>query len=169
MANRAIARAKQLVESKALVAPVPVEAVVNTFGLQVVRQKFDGSVSAMLYRYEDSSGVVGVNSTHHRLRQRFSIAHELGHYLLHPGRPLIVDGVRVSFRNEESSMATQPEEIEANQFAAELLMPSDQVRANSLTHFDNEAHEVQKLASIFDVSKDAMRFRLVNLGLHSVA
>ena len=169
MANRAVERARELVEANGLVAPISIESVAEELGLRLVKQDFDQSVSAMLHRYPNGDAVIGINSAHPATRQRFSIAHEIGHYLLHPGRPLIVDGVRVSFRNEDSSTATQPEEIEANQFAAELLMPSDQVKAHAYHDFADEDSEVKELARVFKVSRDAMRFRLINLGLHSGA
>ena len=63
------------------------------------------------------------------MRQRFTIAHELGHRALHPGRELILDvPVRVNLRDKTSSMASDIEEIEANAFAATLLMPEQMIR-----------------------------------------
>ena len=73
--------------------------------------------------------VIGVNSAHPPVRQRFTIAHELGHRALHPGRELILDvPVRVNLRDKTSSMASDIEEIEANAFAAALLMPQQMIR-----------------------------------------
>ena len=45
---------------------------------------FDGQMSGLLHRSEDGNrAVIGVNSRHPTVRQRFSIAHELGHLALH--------------------------------------------------------------------------------------
>jgi Zn-dependent peptidase ImmA (M78 family) len=64
------------------------------------------------------------------VRQRFTIGHELGHLTLHHGHDLILERlVRLNFRDATSSTANDEEEIEANHFAAELLMPHDFLRA----------------------------------------
>jgi hypothetical protein len=60
----------------------------------------------ILFRDQDHH-VIGVNSARSLVRQRFTIAHELGHRALHPGRELILDApVRVSLRDKTSSMAS---------------------------------------------------------------
>lgn len=109
---------------------VNVAAMAEARGAAVVYEAFPHDVSGMLVRQDDSI-VIGVNQDHPESRQRFTIAHELGHLILHRGRPLVVDSVRVNLRDSRSSMATDLEEIEANSFAAELLMPRDLV----LRHF----------------------------------
>lgn len=71
---------------------------------------------------------MGINSQQAKTRQRFTIAHELCHYVLHPGVPMILDKVlRVNFRDERSGLATDAQEIATKQFAAELLMPAERV------------------------------------------
>ena len=78
--------------------------------------------------------VIGINSAHPKTRQRFSIAHEIGHLVLHDKKELFIDKVvRVNFRDAKSSMAIDHNEIEANQFAAELLMPRELVRQQILS------------------------------------
>ncbi len=63
------------------------------------------------------------------VRQRFTIAHELGHFFLHRASSTVfVDAAPIFFRDESSSNGSQREEIEANAFAAELLMPEDAIR-----------------------------------------
>lgn len=129
----------------------------------------------MLYRDTDPK-IVGVNATHPPARQRFTIAHELGHLLLHKGRPIIVDktirlvNTRTDDPDPTSSLATRREEIEANGFAAELLMPRDLVlkEANALV----KSHEtisddsfVEDLARRFRVSRQAMEIRLGSMGV----
>ncbi len=120
----------------------------------------------MLVRSENET-TIGVNSSHPLARRRFSIAHELGHLLLHPGRPLLLhESVRVNFRDAVSSMATDAEEIEANAFAAELLMPAAAIRdAVGRAAGLERSKLVASLASRFSVSAQAMEIRLVNLGV----
>lgn len=68
-------------------APIDVLAHAKLAGAQVVRHHFDdGDISGMLYR-DDTRTVIGLNSTQSPTRQRFTVAHELGHLKLHPGRP----------------------------------------------------------------------------------
>jgi len=150
--------------------PTPVERLVRESGVSLVFQPFEGNISGMLYR-DGERRVIGINSAHAAVRQRFSIAHELGHLELHPGRPVILDHVvRMDFRDQRSSTATDRQEIEANRFAAELLMPRDWVMREA-TRRTGRAREVrgddlvQDLADEFDVSQQAMEYRLANLGL----
>ncbi len=125
----------------------------------------------MLYR-DGEQHVIGVNSAHPKPRQRFTIAHELGHRALHPGREIILDvPVRVNLRDKTSSMATDIEEIEANAFAAALLMPEKMIRdlINRLPASERREPDdtATALADVFKVSTSAMNFRLINLGLTS--
>jgi Zn-dependent peptidase ImmA (M78 family) len=71
------------------------------------------------------------NSTHAPVRQRFTIAHEIGHYAMHVKKsmdsPLFIDRL-VAFRDDESSAGSDWEEVEANTFAVALLMLARLVR-----------------------------------------
>jgi Zn-dependent peptidase ImmA (M78 family) len=148
-------------------APIPVEQIAATLDVDVRPEPLEGGLSGMLYRAQDGHVVLGVNSAHARVRQRFTIAHELGHFLLHRDT-LHVDGlVR---RDETSSLAIDTKEIEANAFAAELLMPRDLVleRVEELlpkSGVADPARLVSNLARTFGFSEQAMDYRLANLGL----
>lgn len=109
--------------------------------------------------------VIGVNSLHHPNRQRFTIAHELGHLLLHKDEVHIDRSFRVNRRDEVSSLAVDPDEIEANRFAAELLMPYNLVMADLLEcEIDLEDEdEIRRLAKKYEVSLQAMTHRIINL------
>jgi Zn-dependent peptidase ImmA (M78 family) len=92
--------------------------------------------------------------------------------MLHPGRELILDvPVRVNLRDKTSSSASDLEEIEANAFAAALLMPAHLIREqiSQLPHASRREPETTAtaLAKIFKVSTSALNFRLINLGLIS--
>lgn len=173
--TRAELKAQQVLEQAGLrKAPIPVEELPARYGVRVRSEPFDGDISGMLFRDQDGKhAVIGVNAKHSSHRQRFTVAHELGHYLLHRGRPMIVDKtVRVNRRDQTSSMATDREEIEANAFAAELLMPRKLVESESrkilkASPVTTDHELVNGLAAEFDVSTQAMEYRLVNLGLLS--
>lgn len=104
--------------------------------------------------------------------QRFTIAHELGHRALHPGHELILDvPVRFNMRDGTSGTATDLEEIEANAYAAALLIPARMIReqiSQLPPAWRREPDEAATaLARIFKVSPSALNFRLINLGLIS--
>lgn len=151
--------------------PVPVERLAREAGAVVSYQPFDAEdISGLLYRAPNAAPVIGINSNNAKVRQRFTIAHELGHLSLHGNRELILERhVQLNFRDATSSTATKQEEIEANQFAAELLMPErllDQslrslVKGRPLSDVDI----VRRLARRFEVSQQAMEFRLASLGM----
>jgi len=151
--------------------PVPVEAVAAELGVLVRRQHFDADdVSGLLIREPGEAPIIGVNASNSPRRQRFTIAHECGHFLLHKGKRLVLDrAVRVNFRDSASSLATDREEMEANAFAAGLLMPSaalsDELNRLVRGRPLSDTHVVQALADKCDVSKSAMEFRLINLGM----
>jgi Zn-dependent peptidase ImmA (M78 family) len=151
--------------------PIPVFDLVRAVDAQVVYERMGPEVSGMTYR-EGSRAVIGLNSAHHPRRQRFTAAHEIGHIVLHPGRPLTIDSsIRVNFRDSVSSLATDTEEIEANAFAAALVMPAGHVVAEAERLINSGIRSrdklVVELARRFDVSPEAMGYRLINLGVAS--
>lgn len=152
--------------------PIPLEDVIRHLGATIVRQPMDHEVSGMIFRQGDAA-TIGINSSHNPRRQRFTAAHEVGHLRLHPGRALLVDSsIRVNFRDSVSSQASDTQEIEANAFAAALLMPSAAVHEHAAElqrQAANRSRErlVSDLARLFDVSTEAMGYRLLNLGIAS--
>jgi len=146
-------------------APVPVEAVAAHLGATIRYSPFDGELAGMLIRGDDHNPVIGVNSLHHVNRQRFTIAHECGHLLLHKGEVHIDKSFRVNLRDRNSSKAINPEEIEANRFAAELLMPYDMVMedlADQDIDLENDI-ELKELAGQYEVSVQALTLRITHL------
>lgn len=154
--------------------PVPIGDIAQGEGAQIARQRFEGTESGFILR-DGKITVIGVNTLTSRRRQRFTIAHELGHLWLHEGKPLIVDhSIRVNFRNDVSGMATDAEEIDANAFAATLLMPRAMVLSRLkayLTEVTQSGKSISRedlitqIAREFDVSTEAMGYRLINLGI----
>lgn len=142
--------------------PVDVFVIAERLGARIQYENVDEELSGALYRDDGNGPVIGVNARHHPNRQRFTVAHEIGHLLLHD-EPVFVD--RVFRRDKVSSEAVDPLEIEANGFAAALLMPKEFVvrRTNGSGPFRSEA--VDRLASDFGVSSQAMTFRLERLGV----
>lgn len=170
-ASKAERTAAKILEDCGISAPpAPVEEIARQLGARLSFENFGPDVSGILYR-DGTKAVIAVNATHATTRQRFTIAHEIGHLRLHEGRPMFVDrSVRVDRRDATASLGVDPQEIEANTFAAALLMPEDMIFAavteSSTYQGGNGAGEIiQRLATRFDVSTQAMEYRLANLGL----
>lgn len=149
-------------------APVPVERIAKELGAHLRFSPLDDELSGMIY-VKDGTPIVGVNALHHPNRQRFTISHELGHLQLHRTeitKEIHVDkGFPMLMRNAVSATGVNEIEIEANFFAAELLMP-ESFLAISLDGepFDiDDEGTVSALAKQYKVSASAMRFRLGNL------
>jgi Zn-dependent peptidase ImmA (M78 family) len=146
-------------------APVPIHQIAEGEGASIVVKSFNNEVSGLLLR-TGNTAIIAVEKRQAPTRQTFTVAHELGHLLLHPGQELRVDKrFRLNLRSPESSTAEDVEEIEANAFAAALLMPEMYLRtdlADFVLDID-DAEQVQELAKRYGVSAQAMTLRLVNL------
>lgn len=147
-------------------APIPVDKIAELLGITIENQDLDDTTSGFLVRRNEKT-IIGINQSHPPVRIRFTIAHELGHYKLHADRALFVDYYKGSkiMRSEEQY---SPQEKEANQFAAFLLMPKKII--NEEMKFLSESLEfndiVSKLSKTFAVSQQAMDYRLKALGLY---
>ena len=143
-------------------APVDVEGLAKALGISVSHERLDNDVSGLLL-VEDGVAKVAINESHHSNRRRFTLAHEIGHVLLHAkGDRVFVD--RRFFRNDWSSKGEPREEIEANAFAAALLMPRSLIRQHLAADSGITDVDVFRLATKFQVSEQAMTLRLVKLG-----
>jgi Zn-dependent peptidase ImmA (M78 family) len=147
--------------------PVPVERIAKTLGAEVRFAPFDDELSGMIY-IQNGVPIIGVNSLHHPNRRRFTIAHELGHLELH--RDMISASVHVDknfpalMRDATSSTGTELIEIQANEFAAELLMPNtlmDSAFVGRQFDIDDDA-PIAEIAKRFRVSKQALEYRIRN-------
>ena len=145
--------------------PVDLEAIALRLGAQIRDYDLALDISGILYR-EKERRVIVVNQHHSAARKRFTIAHEIGHLALHRGEDVHVDsGFRVNLRDPKSATAENVEEIEANAFAANLLMPASWLRGELTDHsIDlNDDSEIATLATKYAVSAQAMMLRLTTL------
>ncbi|MBN9487881.1 MAG: ImmA/IrrE family metallo-endopeptidase [Alphaproteobacteria bacterium] len=136
------------------IAPVDVVAVARDIGIRVYTSKL-GSISGILRRDNKLGGASGfvifVNEAHHINRQRFTVAHEIGHFMLHRDRA--ENGIQ---DDEFYRALSGPLETGANQFAADLLMPWPLVKRLQ----DSGITGLESLARALAVSKQAMAYRL---------
>ncbi|HEU4716166.1 MAG TPA: ImmA/IrrE family metallo-endopeptidase [Candidatus Saccharimonadales bacterium] len=136
----------------------------------------DDTVSGAIY-YKDGRLKIVINVNKPLVRQNFTLAHEFGHYVLHRDwldahkeDGLVdfaeyVDGGAPLFRRDTPVLTDEAailREREANNFAAELLMPEDKLR-----ELWDINPDIERAAEIFRVSKIAMAIRLERLGMIS--
>jgi Zn-dependent peptidase ImmA (M78 family) len=143
-------------------APVDLDSMAQALGLRVFDvDTFHQDEAGRISRIFDDDQilyVVEINSRHSENRKRFTLAHEISHYLLH--RDKIGDGITDTalYRSKLGDYI----ETEANRLAAELLMPRLLVR----TFFKSGIQSLSELCKMFKVSEEAMRIRLSQLRLN---
>jgi len=163
--------AEILLEAGITSAPVAVDQIAKSKGASVVPFELGDEVSGVLVVEEDR-GTIGYNVAHHKNRQRFTIAHELGHFILHldkgKSKEMFVDkDFIIKWRYEKTYTPSEfKHEQEANAFAAALLMPRDFL-LNELSKPKyaelSETRLIEDLAKVFDVSVPAMTYRFADL------
>jgi Zn-dependent peptidase ImmA (M78 family) len=157
-------------QAKVKRVPVDLSNIATLVGATIHYEPLDNEISGMVTRINAGFAVIGVNSLHAKTRQRFSIAHEIGHLVLHQDEMLHIDSkYQIALRSAQSSMGTDAKEIEANQFAAELLMPREMIEkdVDDLIGQLEIEDAVSELAAKYEVSEQAMTIRLTTLGFLS--
>jgi Zn-dependent peptidase ImmA (M78 family) len=149
-------------------APVDVEGLAFDLGIRVNHTRLNPDISGELVRITDPGDLgidhdryeINVNSQHAETRRRFTIAHELGHYVLH--RDLIGAGLDDdrAYRSSEAGRYRNTrigsrQETQANKFAADLLMPYRLIQ-----ELQKEGLGTQSLARRLKVSEHALAIRL---------
>ena len=140
--------------------PVDPIRIADQLGIRVYESAMDENVSGLLIKEADKDATIFLNEDDHVHRQRFTCAHEIGHFLRRTDRAFQY----VDKRDVFSSAGIDSEEIYANGFAAELLMP-----AESVTQFHERGMRDYEMALQFKVSLEAMRHRLNSLRLSDEA
>jgi Zn-dependent peptidase ImmA (M78 family) len=148
---------KSVLDDVTSTAPVDVAEAARRLGVKIYAAKLADKVSGVLVRdpkYGTASGfVIFVEQSEPAVRQRFTAAHELGHFVLHKKS--------VGHKNEDNYLLrsdgmSSRQEVEANQFAASLLMPMDLIEQAMKSGITTPS----ALAKHFKVSEIAMSIRL---------
>jgi len=136
--------------------PLDIAELVKVLGIKINFEPMKDDESGSLIKHKKTGDWhIKVNSLHHPHRQRFTIAHEIGHHIKHGAfADEFID--TTFFRNNESNR----QEAEANAFAAELLMPKD--KFNAFIEAGNT--QVEDISKHFQVSSMAVRIRAKQLG-----
>ncbi|OGF20574.1 hypothetical protein A2316_00480 [Candidatus Falkowbacteria bacterium RIFOXYB2_FULL_38_15] len=135
--------------------PIPLEKVANLFSIKVIYYpSFPDHVSGIIINREGLLAI-GINSDKPKVRQRFTLAHELGHFLLgHEIDEKIIEGIYDRPTDQER---------EANEFAAELLVPKDFLEKDIKEKLI--VLKIPELARRYEVSEQAISVRLLETGL----
>lgn len=146
--------------------PVDPQGLAQAMGVEVFAESLIFDIGAPLKLADGSSGLyeqadghaprIYYNSDEAAVRQRFTLAHELGHHVLGHG---------TAFRDNPQTFNVYnraPQEVEANAFAAALLMPHRYVWADFMA---GRASDIASVAKRYGVSQMAMVYRLRNLGI----
>ena len=151
--------AKRVLEENFVTAPpVRIDDIATRYGLKVMYGTLPpdlGNVAGYIM-VSGPDAVVLVDSEEKPTRQNFTIAHELGHYLLHKEKLIDQPSIGVLERRPLGVLNNDPIEIEANRFASEVLVPD-----YLLKQYNGES--VDTLARIFAVSTDVIGYRLTDL------
>ena len=152
------AEAKKLVAKYGYTAPpIDPEVIAEGEGVDVVFVDFapphDRDVSGF---YDFNEGRIYINKAIPPARKNWTIAHELGHHILHQ-QYAASETYTYLPRNNGYPSGKPAEEKEADCFAAELLVPIDMLKVY------NKRAGVSELAAIFAVSREAITHRLKSL------
>jgi Zn-dependent peptidase ImmA (M78 family) len=131
------------------------EDLIKEYNITIEKKTLPSEMSGKLTK-EGENWTIIINSKHSESRQRYTLAHEFAHYCLHRDDNSEFEDMAF-FRKEENKTVM---EYEANQFAAELLMPERDVR-NAIVE---NILSLKELSKLFGVSLIAMRYRLIELG-----
>jgi post-segregation antitoxin (ccd killing protein) len=148
---------RALIEQHQATVPVDLIGLARALGLEVLASTLGPGISGELRRKADGSFQIRVNRHDAKKRQRFTVAHEIAHFLLH--RDEVGDGIEddVLYRSRLSN----PIEAQANRLASDILMPEQQVR--NMFHRTSGVTLEERLSRVsdeFGVSDAALKIRL---------
>jgi len=146
--------------------PVDVFKLASELGIRVVAKPLRDSISGAIERRDDGWMIV-VNKNHSENRKRFTVAHEIGHFVLHYRQLGNGTNDTKAYRADEQEDAYEnwidvEHEREANGFAAGILMPAPLVR-RQYRAMQGLNDIPERMAPLFGVSEAAMRYRIKNL------
>lgn len=155
------AEQNEIIRQHQTTPPVKVVAIATALGLPVFSvATWRNEISGMIRRDSKNGGGSGyaiyVNAQHPRVRRRFTIAHEIAHFILH--RNMIGDGIAEDAMLRAAGFSTLVEQ-QANAMAANILMPWHLLEPE----MSQPGATIETLASLFEVSKDAMSIRILGV------
>lgn len=140
--------------------PVDVFGLAKELGLGPKFEALPDDISGMIKRVRDDDWLIVINDHHHLNRQRFTCAHEIGHFIFH--RDLLKDGVSdtLAYRADGHKLPNpsiqRQHEWQANNFASNLLVPTTWLKAAQAAGFTDP----RDLAKQFEVSETVIRIKM---------
>ena len=149
--------------------PVPVkELALQLDIISIEALETEGFEGGLLTDANKAEGIILVNEASHPRRRRFTIGHELGHFLIPTHLPKDDNGFLCSFDDIRRTHASTGDraaemEVEANRFAALLLMPTPAFRRDMRRRKGADLEHVIELSEKYDTSREATARRYVSL------
>jgi Zn-dependent peptidase ImmA (M78 family) len=154
---------KVLKDYKLSEIPTDLTVIFQRLDLKYIELNDADEIDGAILEIEGKPAIAVLNKARPLQRQRFTLAHELGHIFLEHIKRDIYDSEEIRESDAESSGKTKPpKEIEADIFASELLVPYEQLKK-----YHADMSNVDKLAVIFQVSKQAMTLAVMNFWKHA--
>lgn len=155
------------------IIPINVEGLIRFHGVELDKNAdLPAEVLGQIEKKADGKYKISIQKNDHYFRKRFTMAHELGHFLLHKdkiGEQGLDDSKAYRALYRRGINITADEEIEANRYAALTLMPEDYVlyfmKEKGVIRNDGSLDEdvIKDIAATFQVSPKAMEIRIKNL------
>lgn len=139
--------------------PIDLEKIAKAFDVPIYKEKLDDNLAGCFMAEGGNSAIV-VNKKDPESRQRFTIAHELGHFISYKLQEK--EGTIYDERGALASIGRDPEEVFANKFAAEVLMPKDEFK-KQMESESAKKDKIDYLTRHFKVSKQAIEIRAKSL------
>ncbi|WP_212525972.1 ImmA/IrrE family metallo-endopeptidase [Actibacterium sp. MT2.3-13A] len=153
--------------------PVDILGLIHALGIRYEERPMHSGASGEIV-FDGEDFIIAVNEAEIAPRKRFTAAHELAHYLLH--RDLLEQKGRLNRHSDvlfgDAAAYNPPapfsptHEVQANRYAAELLMPASRIRK---LWKGEDVDNVEEIASALGVSKKAVKIRLKTLNLRSTS
>lgn len=144
--------------------PININKIIKNQGIKLV--PYDETGVSGILMIEKNTATIGYSRSENVKRQRFTKAHELGHFMLHRGGNFFIDSDFKMYRPSLGGPSNEWQEWEANEFAACILMPEDLVKEEmAKMEIDYDEDWIETLADKFKVSVSAMSIRISRLGV----
>lgn len=145
--------------------PVDIESIIRGAGIELVTSNdLDPEIAGMIENLGEDRYRITVNKSDHYFRRRFTMAHELGHYVLHKNEIGSGTDDNRKYRSTErglyyNTMIKQSHEDEANRFASLVLMPGSFIRQH-IDVANPHLNDWRKLSGLFQASPAALKLRV---------
>lgn len=137
--------------------PVKLGSIAKEFGIEVKKATLAANISGQIQEI-DGKVTIKINRHDAKARQRYTLSHEISHFLLH--RHLLTDGITddLLYRSAQSSLI----EKEAERLAADIIMPMNQVNILIERHSKSMkgALLLETVAEELEVSTTALGYRI---------